>query len=83
MMFKSCRLILNLTASVIFRFNSSFIPKHEPVQLSDANILNKFIKKHKKILVLTGIMESHSIRLITVVIFVLLRCRNFNREWHT
>lgn len=62
MMFKSCRLILNLNIRVIFRFNSSFVPKHEPVRLSDANILDNFIKRHNKILVLTGIMGSYSIR---------------------
>lgn len=62
MMFKSCRLILNLNISVIFRFNSSFVPKHEPVRLSDVNTLDNFIKRHNKILVLTGIMGSYSIR---------------------
>lgn len=49
-------LILNFNKNVIFKYNSSFVPKHKPVQLSDANILNNFIKKHKKIVVLIGII---------------------------
>lgn len=52
--FKICKVILNSSKSVIFRFNSNFVPKHMPVQSSDANTLHRFITEHKKILVLTG-----------------------------
>jgi len=55
MIFKTCsEVILNSSKNLIFRFNSNFVPKHKPVQSSDANTLNRFIKEHKKILVLTG-----------------------------
>jgi len=54
MIFKTCKVILNSSKSVIFRFNSNFVPKHLPVQSTDANTLHRFIKEHKKILVLTG-----------------------------
>jgi len=54
MNFKTREAILNSTKSVIFRFNSNFVPKHSPVQSSDAITLERFIKEHKKILVLTG-----------------------------
>lgn len=55
MNFKTCEVILSLSKNIIFRFNSNFVPKHSPVQSSDANTLERFIKEHKKILVLTGI----------------------------
>lgn len=60
MILKKCETILNLGKNVIIRFNSSFVPKHGPVQTSDANTLNCFIQEHKKILVLTGILGSIS-----------------------
>lgn len=56
MNFKTCKVILNFNKNIFFRFNSNFVPKHSPVQLSDANTLDCFIKEHKNILVLTGIM---------------------------
>jgi len=54
MIFKTCKVILNSSKSLTFRFNSNFVPKHMPVQSSDAITLDRFIKEHKKILVLTG-----------------------------
>lgn len=51
---KYTEIVLNLSTTVILRLNSNFIPKHKPVQLSDINTLENFIKEHKKILVLTG-----------------------------
>lgn len=54
MIFKTCEVILNSSKSLIFRFNSNFVPKHTPVQTSDAITLERFIKEHNKILVLTG-----------------------------
>lgn len=56
MNFKTFEVILSLNKNIIFRFNSNFVPKHLPVQSSDANTLDRFIKEHKKILVLTGIV---------------------------
>jgi len=56
MIFKTCKVILNSSKSLVIRFNSNFVPKHKPVQLEDANTLDRFIKEHKKILVLTGIV---------------------------
>lgn len=56
MIFKTCEVILNSSKSLIFRFNSNFVPKHTPVQTSDAITLERFIKEHNKILVLTGIV---------------------------
>jgi len=60
MIFKKCETILNLGKSIIIRYNSSFVPKHGPVQSSDASSLECFIKEHKKILVLTGILDGIS-----------------------
>lgn len=54
MIFKKYKVIFNLSKSLAFRFHSRFVPKHKPVQLSDANILESFIKEHDKILILTG-----------------------------
>lgn len=56
MNFKTCEAILNFNKNILFRFNSNFVPKHSPVQSSDATTLNCFIKEHNKILVLTGIV---------------------------
>lgn len=56
MIFKTCKVNLNSNKSLILRFNSNFVPKHTPVQSSDASTLDRFIKEHKKILVLTGIV---------------------------
>lgn len=53
---KICEVILNFNKNIFYRFNSNFVPKHSPVQLSDANTLDCFIKEHKNILVLTGIV---------------------------
>lgn len=55
MIFKRFQVISKLSESMVYRFNSNYVPKHEPVQLSDTNTLNRFIKEHSKILVLTGI----------------------------
>lgn len=56
MVFKRYQVIFNLSKSLTFRFHSRFVPKHEPVQSSDANNLEHFVKEHNKILVLTGII---------------------------
>ena len=56
MIFKKCEVIINSTKNFIFRVNSNFVPFHTPVQSSDAIDLDRFIKEHKKILVLTGRM---------------------------
>lgn len=61
MIFKRFQVISKLSESVVYRFNSSCVPKHEPVQLSDANTLDRFIKEHSKILVLTGILIKENI----------------------
>lgn len=54
MIFKTCKVILSSSKNLIFRLNSNCVPKHKPVQLSYANTLDRFIKEHEKILVLTG-----------------------------
>lgn len=56
-MFKT-KIISIINTNIIFRFVSRFVPKHEPARLSDTNTLDRFIKKHEKILVLTGIWSS-------------------------
>lgn len=57
MIYKRHEVVLNVSKNLSFRFNSNFVPKHQPVQPSDANILDRFINEHKKILVLTGIVR--------------------------
>lgn len=60
MIFKTCDVTFNSGRRILLRFYSSFVPKHAPVQSSDAKILEHFIQEHKKILVLTGIVDLKS-----------------------